>query len=117
MTKNLLDQPHDQRNPEHPPVRNLIDVVFGREDNGCLARSGSGRWSSSPPCTGPHPRAASSTRPSASPRCRRHRLALGWTGGQEGQVGVGDHGQGDVPVPGGVLADRGNLTGRLAKHR
>jgi hypothetical protein len=30
---------------------------------------------------------------------------IGWVRGEEGQVGMGDHREGDVPIPGGVLTD------------
>ncbi|GAA3952199.1 hypothetical protein GCM10023085_38430 [Actinomadura viridis] len=40
MTTKLLDLPAEQRNPEHAPARNLIDIVLGRAVNGSPARIG-----------------------------------------------------------------------------
>lgn len=42
MTKNLLELPRDQRNPEHAPARNLIDLVLGRAGNGSPGEIGLG---------------------------------------------------------------------------
>jgi predicted dehydrogenase len=42
MTKTLLELPLEQRNPEHAPARNLIDVVLGRAANGSPGEIGLG---------------------------------------------------------------------------
>lgn len=42
MTRNLLELPVVQRNPEHAPARNLIDVVLGRAGNGSPGEIGLG---------------------------------------------------------------------------
>ncbi|MGW5410572.1 hypothetical protein [Actinomadura geliboluensis] len=39
---NLLELPHEQRNPEHAPAHNLIDVVLGRAGNGSSGEIGLG---------------------------------------------------------------------------
>ncbi len=41
-TVNLPELPHEQRNPEHAPAHNLIDVVLGRAGNGSSGEIGLG---------------------------------------------------------------------------
>jgi hypothetical protein len=42
MVKNLLQLPIDQRNPEHAPVDNIIDLALGRGWNGSPGEIGLG---------------------------------------------------------------------------